>query len=129
MNYNSLAPPPLAPLIPGDGYLSAGGLGTSSARSMWPTHPYGSVITKDTTLSFAKEIYTYFLIRSDNPITLTLTIIPVGYILIIEFEGAGSINVIMDGLPLSSVLTSGTYMIAKFTDFIRYVRLSNPTSM
>lgn len=127
--YNSLSPPPLAPLIPGDGYLTAGGLGTSSARSMWPTHPYEDIITKDTSLSFTKEVYTYFLCKSDLPITLTLTIIPVGYILIIEFEGTGTINVLMDGLPLSSVLSQGTYMIAKFSDFIRYVQLTNPTNI
>jgi hypothetical protein len=96
---------------------------------MWPTHPYGEIVTQDTSLSFAKEVYTYFLCKSTSAITLSLSIIPVGYILIIEFEGTGTINVLMDGLSLSSVLSQGTYMIAKFTDFIRYIKLTNPTSM
>lgn len=127
--WNSLSPPPPAPLIPGDGYLGTGSLGTSSAASMWPTKPYIEIITQSTNINFSHEMYNYFMLVSNVPITFNLSIVPVGYIVIIEYEGAGTLNVLMDGLSLSSLLTQGTYLIAKFTDFIRYVELTNPTML
>jgi threonine/homoserine efflux transporter RhtA len=128
--YNSLNPPPTAPLIEGDAFLTTGSLGTSSAQSMWPVRPYRNIITTTETINMSLEFYNYFIVYSNTPITLSLEIIPIGTMITVEYDGSGSLFVVMDSLPLRTVaLTAGTYLIAKFKDYVRSVKLTNPTNM
>jgi threonine/homoserine efflux transporter RhtA len=128
--YNSLNPPPTAPLIEGDAFLTTGSLGTSSAQSMWPVRQYRNIITTTETINMSLEFYNYFIVYSNTPITLSLEIIPIGTMITVEYDGSGSLFVVMDSLPLRTVaLTAGTYLIAKFKDYVRSVKLTNPTNM
>lgn len=128
--YNSLNPPPTAPVIEGDAFLISGSLGTGSIQSMWPVRPYREIITTDTTVNMSLDFYNYFIAYSNHPITLSLEIIPIGSMVIVEFSGIGSINVSMDGLPFRFAgLTEGTYLIVKFKDFVRSTKLTNPTNL
>ena len=128
--YNSLNPPPIAPLIQGDGFLTTGSLGRSSAQSMWPVRPYRPIITTSEIINLSLEFYNYFIVYSNTPITLSLEVIPIGTLITVEFDGSGSLNVLLDSLPLRTVaLTAGTYLVAKFKDYVRTVKLSNPTTL
>lgn len=128
--YNSLNPPPTAPLIEGDAFLISGSLGTGSIQSMWPVRHYREIITTDTTVNMSLDFYNYFIAYSNNPITLSLQIIPIGTMVVVEFGGIGSINVSMDGLPFQvGGLTEGTYLLVKFKDFVRSTKLTNPTNL
>ena len=127
--YNSLNPPPVGPIIEGDIFLTSGSLGTSSIQSMWPTRPYSKLISIDTTINFSLEFYNYFIIYSNTPITLSLEIIPIGSFITVEYDGSGTLFVLMDGLPFASGgITSGTYLLVKFKDYVRQVKLTNPTN-
>ena len=89
--YNSLNPPPIAPLIQGDGFLTTGSLGRSSAQSMWPVRPYRPIITTSEIINLSLEFYNYFIVYSNTPITLSLEVIPIGTLITVEFDGSGSI--------------------------------------
>ena len=129
--YNSLNTPPLAPLIPGDGFLTSGSLGSSSAQSMWPVRPYRDIIITNTTINMSLDFYNYFTVYSNTPIILSLEIIPIGTTVTVEFDGAGTLSVLMDSVPFKYAggVTSGTYLVSKFNNFVRTEKLTNPTNL
>lgn len=125
--FNSLNPPPLAPLIPGSILLKDVVVSSSEYDSQWPTRAYPSVITESTLVDMTYETYNYFYLDSPNNITLTLKLVPIGTMIIVEIHNSGNVTIVMDNITPSSILPAGTYIVAKFSDNVKSTQLTNPS--
>jgi hypothetical protein len=129
MSFNNLNPPPNPPpLISGSVNLNSCSVASSGFSGSWPTYVYPLTVTESQSIDFSKNMFTYIKMFTDSLIILSISFVPVGTIVVVETQGTGNHQVIMDGIS-STILSSGTYLIAKFNGTVKSSELTNPTAI